>query len=394
MPKKETNGEKKPKKKYEYVRKYFVYQGHEYEVSGKTEEEALQKLGAKKAAVARGDVGISRQMLVKSWAKEYIAAYVTPRIRPPGTQKVDKRSLTTKSAQMYTDKIFGYIVPAIGNLRLNEVKQTHLQKIINTQTGKSFSHVNKLMTVTHMLFHRAYVERLVDFDPSEGLTMPFVTKGTRRALTEEEDRVFRAVAVTHKHGLWALFHIEFGVRPGEVPPLLVMSLDFNEHVLRVSNAVESGTTAVKDPKTEAGVREIPIPPDFEPRLKEHVKGRSPFEYLFPSETGEMMKQGGINRRWASFKRAMDLYMGAKKNRYGKIDPETSKVAEDLTLYCTRHDFCTKLGEKGVDASIGRFVTGHADVATLANIYMHNNKRIVRAVADKLYPKNQEEAAAK
>ena len=108
----------------------------------------------------------------------------------------------------------------------------------------------------------------------------------------------------------------------------------------------------------------------------------------------MMKQGGINRRWKSFKRAMDLYMGAKKNRYGKIVSETSKVAEDLTLYCTRHTFCTELGTKGIAASIGRFVTGHADVATLANIYMHSNDAIIQSIADKLYPLQKDDAAAK
>lgn len=289
MPKKELTAEKKPKKKYEYIRKTFSYDGHQYEVSGKTLAEVYEKLGKKKAELERGEVGISGHMLVRNWAKEYIKTYVTPRVRAPGAKKQARNSLTEKSAQMYSEKINGYIVPAIGGLRLREVTATHLQKIINSQAGKSFSHVNKLMAVTKQLFRRAYQERLILFDPSEGLTMPAVSKKTRRSLTEEEDRVFQAVAVTHKHGLWALFHIDFGVRPGEVPPLMVKDLDFKSHRLRVAQAVESGTSVVKDPKTEAGSREIPIPPDLEPRLKAHVAGRGPSEYLFPGEGGEMMK---------------------------------------------------------------------------------------------------------
>ena len=107
----------------------------------------------------------------------------------------------------------------------------------------------------------------------------------------------------------------------------------------------------------------------------------------------MITASGITRRWKSFKRAMDLYMGAKKDEHGKVIPETSKVAENLTLYCARHTFCTELGAKGIDASIGRFVTGHADVATLANIYMHSNDTIIQSIADKLYPKQEETSAA-
>lgn len=87
-------------------------------------------------------------------------------------------------------------------------------------------------------------------------------------------------------------------------------------------------------------------------------------------------------------------MGAETDRHGKIKPETSRIAPDLTLYCTRHTFCTELGAKGIDASIGRFVTGHADVATLANIYMHSNDAIIQSIADKLYPQSRDESVSK
>lgn len=390
MPKKAPDA---PAKKYEYVRKTFSFEGHRYEVKGHSVEEALEKKAELKAKLARGEIGITGNMLVRAWSKTFIDVYVTPRIRPAGSKKRAKNSLTEKSAQMYSDKINGYIVPEIGGLRLREVTTAHLQKIINGQSGKSFSHVNKLMTVTHQLFERAFIERLILFDPSVGLVMPFVEKNTRRSLTAEEEEVFHAVAATHKHGLWAEFHLGFGVRPGEVPPIRVKDLDFVAHRLTVSQAVESGTTVVKDPKTAAGVRKIPIPPSLEPRLIEYVTGRTPFEYLFPSEAGGMMTQSGINRRWKSFKRAMDLYMGAETDRHGKVKPETSKIASDLTLYCTRHTFCTELGARGVDASVGRFVTGHADVATLANVYMHSNDAVVQSIADRLYPKDAKKVAA-
>lgn len=374
------------KKEYRYVRKTFVFEGRQYEVTGKTAAEAYEKMGKKKAALQRGEAGISGNMLVRAWCKEYITVYVTPRIRPAGQPKGDdKRSLTAKSAGMYGEKINGYVVPAIGGLRLREVTATHLQGILNKEAGKSYSHINKLLCVIQQIFRAAYQQRLIVFDPSTALIMPSASKRTRRSLTEYEDKVFRAVAQTHPHGLWAEFHIAFGVRPGEVPPLRVKDLDFAAHRLSVSLAVESGTSAVKDPKTSAGVRQIPIPPDLEPRLKAYVAGRSPFELLFPAEHGGMMSQSGISRRWKSFRRAMDIYMGAETTPHGAIIPETSKIASDLTLYCTRHSFCTTLGAKGIDASIGRFVTGHKDVTTLANIYMHSNDAVIQSIADKLYP---------
>ena len=370
-------------KKYTYLRRTFTYEGTQYEVTGKTEAECHEKIGLKKAALARGEVGISSGMTVRAWCKTFVETYVTPRVREEGANKRTKNSLTAKSAQMYGQKIGGYIVPAIGALRLKEVKAAHLQKIINSQAGASFSHVNKLMNVTQQLFRRAYLDRLILFDPSADLARPDVERNTRRSLTAQELQVFCAVAATHKHGLWAEFHLRMGTRSGEVPPIQIKDLDFTSHRLHVSKAVESGTKTVKEPKTSAGDRFIPIPADFEPALKAHTAGRAPFDYLFPGEGGGMMTQSGINRRWRSFKRAMDLSMGAELDRHGKVIPETSKVAKDLTLHCLRHTFCTRLGELGIDASIGRFVTGHADVSTLSNIYTHSNDTILQLIADKL-----------
>lgn len=374
-----------PDKKYKYIRKYFTIDGHRYEAYGKTEEEALEKKAEIKAKVKRGEAGISGNMLVRAWVKEYLRTYITPRVRPAGSPKVEN-SLTAKSAGMYREKLEGYVTPAIGGLHLRDVTQTHLQRILNDQAGKSFSHCNKLLHTIQALFHQAYRSRLILFDPAEDLTLPACTeKRRRRTLTTYEEKIFRQVAQTHAHGLWALFHLEFGVRPGEVPPLRVKDLDFKAHLLYVSQAVESGANAVKTPKTEAGVRSIPIPPDFEPHLEAYVAGKSPFEYLFPSKTGTMLSSDGIRRRWVSFKRAMDIAMGAKLTRYGGIDPETSKIAKDLTLYCTRHTFCTEVvGVKGIDASRAIFITGHSDVASLAN-YLHRTDAVVQSIAQELYP---------
>lgn len=375
-----------PNKNYNYIRKVISYNGHRYEVYGKTEAEANRKAGKKLAELERGDIGISGSMTVKRWCETFVAAYVTPRIRPAGAPKKDKTSLTKKSAGMYSEKIDGYILPAIGGLRLREVTAAHLQQILNDQSGTSFSSVKKLTGVIQQIFSRAYVERLIPFDPSRGLTLPFVEKKTRRSLTPAEEKVLHAVAATHPYGLWIEFHLGFGVRPSEVPPLLVKDLDFKNHRLHVSQALESGSKAIKDPKTTAGIRDIPIPPKLERHLKAYVAKKDPFDYLFPNANGDMMDISCIRRRWKSFRRAMDIHMGAELTPKGAIKPETSKVAEDLTLYCLRHTFCTKLGEAGVDASIGRFVTGHKDVATLANVYMHSNDTVIQFIEDKLYPK--------
>lgn len=368
-------------KEYEYVRKSFSFEDKRYEVYAKTEKEAVQKKADKLAELKRGENTINGTMTVKAWSEQYLSTYVDPRVKEAGAKGDRRNSLTKKSADMYKQKIDGYIISSVGHMKLKQVTGTHLQKIINSQAGKSFSHVNKLLNVIQQLFQRALQERLIVFDPSIGLNMPNTIKNTRRSLTAQELAVFHKVAETNRHGLWAEFHLMFGVRQGEVPPLQVKDLDFEKHLLHIDKAIESGSGAVKDPKTSAGKRDIPIPSDFEQRLKRYVSTKAPFEYIFPSNQGDMMTQSGITRRWRVFKRAMDIEMGAEVNERSSV--VNSVIADDLTMHCLRHTYCTDLGAKGIDASIARFVTGHSDVATLSNIYTHANDDVIQLIASKI-----------
>ena len=176
-------------KEYNYVRKTARYNGKKYEATGKTELEAMTKLAEKLAAAKRGEESIGGGMTVNAWFEQWFTAYKEP------------KGLTPKSLGMYREKYNGYIRPRIGHLKLREIKDIHLQKILNEQAGMSFSHVQKLRQVMQSLFKRARQSRLIPYDPAELLELPQTTKGTRRSVTEEERSAILAVAEGHKAGL-------------------------------------------------------------------------------------------------------------------------------------------------------------------------------------------------
>ena len=76
--------------------------------------------------------------------------------------------LTPKSLGLYDEKYRGYIGPAVGQLKLGEVRDLDLQAILNTQAGRSYSHVSKLRMVMQELFRQARRSRLLLYDPAEG----------------------------------------------------------------------------------------------------------------------------------------------------------------------------------------------------------------------------------
>ena len=355
-------------KKYEYIRRTVYWQGKQYTVRGKTVEEAAEKLGALKEQLKRGEAALGESMTVARWADVWLDTY-------------KKGNMTDKSFRTYTEKLSGYIIPVIGRMKLKDVKDVTLQKILNSQAGMSFSHVSKLRMVMSQMFAQARRSRLIAYDPAEALALPANEKRRRRSVTKEERAAILRVAETHRFGLQVLAILYCGLRPGELPPLRWSDVDLDTELMHITKALESGAEAVKGPKTESGVRDIPIPSPLLLRLKAARKGHTPFEYVFPRPNGKMMDQSFMDNGWRSFKRQVDLALGAQTNNHHKIIQ--SVVSDDLTMYCLRHTYCTDLEIAGVPLNVAKTLMGHSDITVTANIYTHKSHEVLVDAAKKL-----------
>lgn len=202
--------------KYKYVRKTMTWEGRRYEVTGKTELEALEKLAELKVRLKNGDVVMNRETTVDRWFKEWFQLYKAP------------SGGTKKSLSMYTEKYNSIISPAIGRMKLGDVREANLQRILNSQTGMSFSHVSKLRMILKAMFSRAAASRIISFDPSTQLELPETTKGEHRSLTEEERVALLKVCETHRYGLLMQIILYAGLRPGEIAALNWGDVDFKK----------------------------------------------------------------------------------------------------------------------------------------------------------------------
>lgn len=345
---------------YKYIKRSERYNGKKYEATGKTEKEALRKLADKIAAAKRGEETVNENMTVNAWYKQWKATYKDP------------KGLTAKSLGMYDEKYDKYIKPKIGSLKMKDVRDIHLQKIMNEQAGKSISHTKKVRMVLQEMFKRARQSRIIVYDPAETLELPKTTEGKRRSITEEERAAILEVAKTHRSGLWILTLLYTGMRPGETAALVWNDIDFDKNEIRVHAAKESGSKSIKTPKTDAGNRTIPIHAELLPLLKE--KKKKPFDPVFPTGAGNFQNENSLRRLWTGFKRDLDIHMGAKVYRNQIIE---SVVAGDLTPYCLRHTFATDCAKAGVPLETVRWLMGHSDITITANIYQHPDTETLR-----------------
>ena len=185
----------------------------------------------------------------------------------------------------------------------------------------------------------------------------------------------REVAKKHYAGPWVLLMLDCGLRRGET--VAIGANDIKDGLLRISRAVEyktnSNQATIKEPKSESGVRFVPIPAELVAQL--NTKKR----YFFLQKDGTMLTQTNLRRMWSSFHRACDRAAGAKIYRNKIIE---HAFAEDITPHYLRHTYCTNLYRQGVDLKTAQYLMGHADISTTANIYSHVTEEDVRNITAK------------
>ena len=348
----------------------FYLRGPRYHISAVTEKELMIKYGKMLQQLADGSLLINQNSTVEQWSEVWLDTY-------------KKGNMTDKSFLTYQQKLDGYILPAIGKMKMKDVREPHLQRILNDEHGRSFSHVSKLRMVIRGMFARAYSARIINRDPAANLVLPKTTKGTHRKLTERERAAVLAVADRDEHNtcLWVKLMLYCGLRPGETAALQWKDIDFKNGILHVTKAKESGSNVIKSTKTEAGNRDIPIPVELLEELKQ--KQRGPFETVLHQTRNESKPhtESSMKAMWHSFKRLVDIEMGAKVFRLQVIEHgEPDELYESLTPYCFRHTFCTDLQDAGVPLNVAKYLMGHKDITMTANIYTHTTEEIVRQAA--------------
>lgn len=347
-------------------RSTFYWEGKRYETTGKSQKEADQKAAIKLDKLKRGEVGISGNMTVKRWADEWLETYKRP-VVGEGQYK------------NYLVFINGVIIPQIGSLKIGLVKDVHLQRILNDRTGKSKSDLSKLRMTMKAMFQRAYLSKLIPYSPAENLELPAAKDGTHRSITNYEREKILELAEAHYAGLWVKMLLYTGMRPGETRALDWRHIDFERKIIHVEQAMKASTKDIGVPKSESGVRDIPIPEKLYSALAA-ARGSLFVPVFTQPTTGKRHTKQSMNCLWNNFKRELDISMGAKLYRNQIV---ISLVAPDLVPYCLRHTYCTDLQDAGVQINVAKYLMGHSDISMTSRIYTHTTERALEDAVEKI-----------
>lgn len=338
--------------KYKYT-KAFTFEGKRYYIRANTKRELNEKLEKRKAELEDGLRRVTKRMLFKDWAEEWLNVYKEPVV-------------SAESMVAYRNVMKNHVVPVLGNMPLMSIRSMHCQRVLNDMQGYSKKMISRVRNLQFRCLEDAVANDLIIENPAKNLKMPKGTVKTRRALTSEERRFVILTADKHKAGLWVKFMLYCGLRPSEAAALQWYNVDFKRGMLNVDSNIKRlggrGST-----KTEAGVRSIPIRQVFLDELR-LIRGE-PFDYVLTNAYGDHLTAESMKRLWRSFINQLNIEMGCQEAKGKAVPPY--RAASDLVPYMMRHTFCTELRDAGVDITVARDLMGHSDISTTAKIYTHS-----------------------
>lgn len=150
-----------------------------------------------------------------------------------------------------------------------------------------------------------------------------------------------------------------GLRRGEVLGLRWQDVDFDAGTLSVVQTVRPDGQ-VKEPKTRAGRRTVPVPDFVLDVLRPH-RGE-PQELVYPGTDGRPMP---VRSFW------------------NRVEAWRKEAGVELRFHDLRHGFATLMGEAGEDLNLIKEMMGHSRVSVTADLYQRVIDRRKQRAANRL-----------
>lgn len=241
-----------------------------------------------------------------------------------------------------------HIIPALGNIPIDELNVRHLEKMHQTIGEKTKTQANHcLLMVSYFLNWCEKQEyRNINTNPVR-LIRKFKTKGRDRVLSDDEyRRVFEAMDLGRRTNLLnpigfdiLTFIIFTGCRSAEAKKLTWDEVDFDNSILRL-----------KDSKT--GRKSVPISQIALDIIKAALRNKtSSTSPVFPNTNGKPFSEGALYKNWDFIREHAQL--------------------ENANIHDLRHSFATTGSMTGENIAVIGKVLGHSTIATTSR-YTHIN----------------------
>lgn len=169
-------------------------------------------------------------------------------------------------------------------------------------------------------------------------------------------------------GVPALLLLYCGLRCGELIALTWNDVSIKDKNISVNKAAVyvNNEAEVKKPKSNSGIRTIPIPNSILDAVKTSRR-KSGSSLVCPATNGSIMTRTAFQKAWKNYIHYLNIQAGGRAASRSR--PKLT-VISNITPHMFRHTYATILYNAGVDVKSAQRFMGHADINVTLKIYTH------------------------
>jgi integrase len=312
--------------------------------------------------VRRGTLRAAEPTTVNDAADELVAGMEAGSIR---TRSGDPYK--PSAIRGYRSALRDHVRPAIGAMRLADVRRRHVQALADRliADGYSPSTVRNALLPLRVIYRRALRDELVASSPCDHLELP-ASRGRRDRIVgvDVAAALIEALPTAFDRALWATA-LYAGLRRGELLALRWQDVDLAAGQIRVERAYDPPSREFVAPKSRAGRRRVPIAAALRHALLEHriaVGQIDPGALVF----GEGGRPFGYD---VAVDRAAKVWALTAVGAF--LRGESLPVAlEPIGLHEARHTAASTMIAAGVNLKALSEFLGHASITTTLDRYGH------------------------
>lgn len=319
-------------------------------VYGKTQRAAIAALNQAKAELAKQGDLVTATPTVEAWLNQWLDEVAPQRVRE-----------TTLAG--YRSKVDHWIIPAIGNVKLDKVTPEHLERLYATMraAGKSDATILQTHRILSRALKVAHRYGKASRNPATLVDAPKTPKNRGEGIPPDNvAAIMEAAAGDPLESRW-LAAVVLGMRQGEALGLGWEDVDLDDGTITVRRGLARVTgkgLMMQDPKSRESARTFPVPDFVLDSLRQHREDSPdhPMGLVWCQSNGQPIDP---KRDWTAWKALL----------------RKAEVA-DVRLHDARHSAATTLVMLGVPLPVAMAILGHSNITMTAR-YSHADIEAMR-----------------
>ena len=196
-------------------------------IYGKKEKDVRRKVTEIQNALDNGTYQEPSKMTVKEWLDEWLTTFCMNKLK----------QYTIASYRMIINT---HIAPAIGKMKLQEVRGLHIQRMYNAliANGAASKTVKNIGAVAHKAFNVAIKQGLISVNPCDAAELPIMAHKEIKPLTDAEIPIFLNAIKGHPFENAYALCLFSGLREGECLGLSWKQIDFDRQTIVVNQQLQ------------------------------------------------------------------------------------------------------------------------------------------------------------